>query len=228
LNTVLKHIVANTYKPLLAKYLGKTRIYRYKNLRLQIAPEVFHPSFFFSTQMLLQYISKLPLQKKELMELGCGSGLIAMVAATKGAIVTATDINPVAVEFVKKNCMHNNVQMKIFQSDLFKTIPEKQYDIIAINPPYYQKKPVTIQDHAWYCGERGQYFEKLFKGIHKYIHADTEILMVLFDGCNMEMINGFAAENSFVLNCVQSKQHTLEKNFIYKIEKNNDRHFKYC
>lgn len=219
MNTVIRHIVANTYKPLLAKYLAKTRIYRYKNLRLQIAPEVFHPGFFFSTKMLLQYISKMPLHDKEFMELGCGSGLIAMAAAQKGAIVTATDINPVAVEFLKKNCLYNNVQMQILQSDLFEDIPLKQFDIIAINPPYYKKDPVTLRDHAWFCGSDGLYFERLFKSLHRYTHAGTDVLMVLFDGCDMEMIHGFASANNFALTCLQEKQNMLEKNFIYKIEK---------
>jgi len=204
---------------LLAKYLSRTRVYRYKGLLLEIPPEVFHPGFFFSTQLLLQYISKLALQKKEFMELGCGSGLIAMVAATKGSIVTATDINPVAVEFLEKNCLNNNLQMQIIHSDLFNDIPVKQYDIIAINPPYYKKDPVTFRDHAWFCGEHGEYFSRLFKSIHRYIHTGTEILVVLFDGCDMEMINGFAAENGFVLTCKHSKQNMLEKNFIYKIER---------
>ncbi|MEP7236595.1 MAG: class I SAM-dependent methyltransferase [Ferruginibacter sp.] len=222
MNTVIKHIVANTYKPLLARYLAKTRVYRYENLQLKIAPEVFHPGFFFSTRLLLQYISKLPLQKKEFMELGCGSGLISIVAAKKSACVTATDINPIALEFLKMNCFRNNVQLKIFHSDLFNEIPVKQYDIIAINPPYYKKDPVTMRDHAWFCGGNGEYFERLFKTMHKYIHVDTEILMVLFDGCDMEMINDFATRNNFILNCVVSKQNMLEKNFIYKIEKYND------
>lgn len=194
-------------------------MYRYKDLLLEIPPEVFHPGFFFSTQLLLQYLSKLPLLKKNFLELGCGSGLIAMVAAKNGAVVTATDINPAAVEFLKKNCLANNLQLPIIQSDLFDLIPVKQYDIIAINPPYYKKTPVTFRDHAWFCGERGEYFSSMFKSIHSYIHAETEILMVLFDGCDMEMINGFAELNGFVLTCVHSKQNMLEKNFIYKIEK---------
>jgi release factor glutamine methyltransferase len=218
MNTLIKHIVAKTYKPLLVKYLSKTRIYRYKDLRLQIHPQVFHPGFFFSTQLLLQYIGKLPLQNKQFLELGCGSGLIALAAATKGANVTATDINPIAVKFLKKNCEQNSVQIQIFESDLFDEMPEKQYDIIAINPPYYKKDPVSLKDHAWFCGEHGQYFEKLFKTLQHYIHAGTEILMVLFDGCDMEMIDGFAAANNFTLNCVLSKKNMLEKNFIYTIK----------
>lgn len=204
---------------MLAKYLSKTRLYKYEDLRLEIAPEVFHPGFFFSTQMLLQYIGKLPLQKKEFLELGCGSGLISMIAAKKGAYVTATDINPVAVEFLKKNCFRNKLQLKVLQSDLFDDMPGKQYDVIAINPPYYKKNPATAKDHAWFCGEHGEYFSRMFESLSAYIHTDTEILMVLFDGCDMEMIQSFAAAHNFRLDCVQRKQNMLEKNFIYKIKR---------
>jgi release factor glutamine methyltransferase len=219
MNTVLKHIVANTYKPLLVKYLSKTRTYRYKDISLTIPPEVFHPGFFFSTQLLLQYITKLPLHKKNFLELGCGSGLISIAAAKKGAKVTATDINDVAVESLKKNCRQNRVEMEIIRSDLFHNIPNQQFDIIAINPPYYKKQPVTEQDHAWFCGENGEYFSALFDTLADYIYADSKILMVLNEYCAIEMITGFAAKNGFVLNCVYCKQNILEKNFIFKIEK---------
>lgn len=220
MNTVIKHIVANTCKPLLARYLAKTRTYRYKKLKLQIAPGVFHPGFFFSTRLLLQYISKIPLQQKQFLELGCGSGLISMVAAGKGAHVTATDINPVAVEFLEKNCRLNGIQMQVIFSDLFNIIPQKKFDIIAINPPYYKKDPVSVADHAWYCGQNGAYFERLFQGLATYMHAGSQILMVLFDGCDMNMIGQYASRNNFTLHRVVSKQNLLEKNFICQIKQN--------
>ena len=219
MNTVIKHIVAHTYKPLLVKYLSRTRVYTYKDIRLEIPPEVFHPGFFFSTQLLLQYICKLPLHEKHFLELGCGSGLISMVAAKQGAIVTASEINPVAIGYLITNSSHNKVKLEIIESDLLNNVPKKQYDIIAINPPYYKKDPVKPQDYAWFCGENGEYFSVLFDTIDDYIHPNTEILMVLFDGCDMDMITGFAAKKDFALNCVHSKQNMLEKNFIYKIEK---------
>ena len=219
MNTVLKNIVAHTYKPLLVKYLSKTRVYRYKDIRLDIPPQVFHPGFFFSTQLLLQYIGKLPLQKKKFLELGCGSGLISIVAAKKGAIVTATDINPIAIEFLKTNSMQNKVCPQIILSDLFRNIPKQQFDIIAINPPYYKKQPLLAKDYAWFCGENGEYFSALFATLADYVHAGSEILMVLFNGCDMEMINEFAGANNFTLHCVQSKKNMLEESFIFKIEK---------
>lgn len=222
MKTLLKNIVGRTYKPLLVKYLSKTRIYRYKDTRLEIAPQVFHPGFFFSTQLLLQYISKMQLRDKKFLELGFGSGLISIVAAKKGAKVTSTEINTVAIEFFEKNCRQNHVDVQIIESDLFKNIPKEPYDIIAINPPYYKKDPVTEHDHAWFCGENGEYFSALFESLGIYIHQDTQILMVLFEGCDMEMINRFAAAYSFSLSCVLSKKNLLEKNFIFKIEKQNE------
>src|SRR4030095_1031552 len=112
---VLKHIVARTYKPLLEKYLSKTRTYQYEDIRLDVAPEVFHPGFFFSTHVLLKYVKKLPLEKKVFLELGCGGGLISIYAAKKGAIVTATDINETALQFLAKNSRFNNTSLRIIE-----------------------------------------------------------------------------------------------------------------
>lgn len=221
MRTVLKHIVANTYKPLLVRYLSKTRTYRYGSIRLEIPPQVFHPGFFFSTQLLLRYISTFPLQNKSFLELGAGSGLISIYAAKKGADVTASDISPIAIEYLHINKTNNNAAIEIVQSDLFEKISSKKFDTIAINPPYYKKQPQTLPDHAWFCGENGEYFSGLFSQLHAYIHEQTEVIMVLCDGCDMEMIERIAGENNFRLALLQTKQNMLEKNFIYKIEKQN-------
>src|SRR5687767_14368333 len=123
MRTMLKHIVSRTYKPWLVKYLSKTRIYRYGSIKLEIPPDVFHPGFFFSTHLLLQYITGLPLKEKKLLELGAGSGLISTYAARKGACVTATDINPVAIKYLRNNSIGNKVDPDIILSDLFDAIP---------------------------------------------------------------------------------------------------------
>lgn len=218
MRTIIKHIVANTYKPWLVKYLSKTRVYGHDDIRLEIPTQVFHPGFFSSTQFLLQYISGLPLKDKNFLELGAGSGLIAIKAAKQGARVTATDINPVAIDYLYSNSAQNNLSLEIIQSNLFTDIPGRTFDIIAINPPYYKKQPVTLQDFAWYCGENGEYFSGLFSQLPGYIHDKTEIIMVLCDGCDISMIEKLAGKNGFQLQLQLTKQNMLEKNFIYKIE----------
>jgi release factor glutamine methyltransferase len=219
MRTVLKNIVYRTYKPLLVRYLSRTRIYRLGPITLEISPEVFHPGFFFSTRLLLQYIGKFPLAGKKFMEPGAGSGLISFHAASKGANVVATDINPVAIEYLQKNSVRNSLPVGILQSDLFEAIPVQQFDIIAINPPYYKKNPKAWSDYAWHCGENGEYFYRLFKQLPAYIHKDSEVLMVLCDGCDINMISDAAATSGFRLKLMQTKQNMLEKSFIFKIEK---------
>ena len=223
MRTALKYIVTRTYKPLLVKYLSRTRLFRYQDIRLEIPPTVFHPGFFSSTLLLLKQIDNLPLDKKSVLELGAGSGLIAMVAAKKGAEATATDINPVAVDYLHRNSDENKIQLEIIRSNLFSGIPAKKFDIIAINPPYYRKQPQTWYDHAWYCGENGEYFSGLFSQLDGYMHESTVVLVVLCDGCDREMIGTAARQNGFELRLLLTKQNMLEKNFIYKIERNNAR-----
>lgn len=152
--------------------------------------------------------------------MGAGNGLISIYAAKHRASVTATDINPVAIEYLKINTVQNHTEVNIIQSDLFENIPLQQFDIIAINPPYYKKNPQTLLDHAWYCGENGEFFSRLFARLREYIHPDSEVLMVLCDGCDIGMIKNAAGKNGFELNCIETKQTLIEKNFIYKIEGN--------
>lgn len=196
-------------------------MYAYKGIRLVIPPAVFHPGFFFSTRLLLRYIASLPLKNKSFLELGAGSGLIAMFAARLGAVVTATDINPVAIHSLEMNSQSNRIPFTIIQSDLFKQIPQQAFDIIAINPPYYKKQPRTIAEYAWYCGEQGEYFQQLFSGLHNYMNAHSTVLMVLCDGCDLAMIKQLAKEKGFELNCVHAKTNWIETNFIFQVEKVN-------
>ena len=217
MNKLVKYIVERTYRPLLVKYLSKTRIYCYKDIILEIPSEVFHPGFFFSTRLLLRYISKEALPGKEFLELGAGSGLLSIYAAKKNAVVTATDINPVAVKYLHRNAEKNEVAMDIIHSDLFENVPDKKFDMVVINPPYYKKDPVSNLDHAWYCGENGEFFQRLFNELGGYIHDTSNIIMVLCDGCDLQMIREIASRNSFGLQCVYTKTTWLEKNYIFKI-----------
>lgn len=213
-----KYITSKTLQPAIKKYLAKTRIYQYQNISLTIPPGVFHPGFFFSTKILLKHVLSLQLNKKKLLELGAGSGLISFAAAQKNAVVTATDINPLVIEFLKLNSKTNNISIQIILSDLFDDIEKQQFDIIIINPPYYKKNPETDADFAWYCGENGEYFEKLFRQLKNYMHNETEIFMVLCDGCDIDMIKSIAGKNGFAMNIILMKQNLIENNFIFNIE----------
>jgi release factor glutamine methyltransferase len=210
--------VSHTYKPLLVKYLSSTRSYSYKSITLQIPPQVFHPRFFYSTRLLLRYLDSLQIKQRSFLELGAGSGLIALWAAQKGASVTASDINPTAVEYLHINKLSNKANIRIIQSDLFDEIPEKKFDFIAINPPYYKKNPQSFYDHSWYCGQNGEYFKKLFSQLGKYIGSNSKVIMCLSEECDVMMIQADAMRAGFDLKLVYQRQNLVERNYIFQIQ----------
>jgi release factor glutamine methyltransferase len=222
MRNIVKYIVAHTYRPLLIKYLSETTVWSHKGIVLEIPPGVFHPRFFYSTRLLLNSVARLPLKNSSFLELGAGSGLISFYAEKKGAYVTATDINPLAIEFLYKNEQRNNAVLRILDSDLFTSIPDQKFDYIIINPPYYKKNASTPAEHAWYCGEEGEYFKTLFASLKNYMHMRTIVLMSLCDGCDMDMIGHFAGSNTFRLHCIKEKQTLIEKNFIYQVKSITD------
>jgi release factor glutamine methyltransferase len=179
---------------------------------------VFHPGFFFSTKMLIRYLDQQPIEGKDLLELGAGSGLISIYAAKRAARVVATDISATAISCIINNAERNEVALEVMKSDLFKNIPRRVFDHVVINPPYYKKAVTSEADLSWYCGENGEYFQNLFMDLKYYVHDRSDVWMVLCEGCDLGMINLIAAKNNFRMDCVQTKRTIIEDNYIFKIE----------
>ena len=69
------------------------------------------------------------------LEIGTGTGIIALHCAKAGARVTATDISRLAVDNAKKNAMLNDLELDVVQTDLSRGVGGK-FDVIIFNPPY--------------------------------------------------------------------------------------------
>lgn len=216
---LLRQVIHLTYRPWLQKYLSRDRAYRYRDTDIIVKAGVFHPGFFYSTKMLLDFLLKEGgLEGKSLLELGCGSGLISVVAARNGAVVTASDISLTALKNTTLNCRINNVDALVLESDLFDQIPLQQFDWILINPPYYLKDPEKPADYAWYCGRGMEYFKKLFNGLRGYLHPASQALMVLSDVCDIRQVKKVAGDQGFKLAMKEQKRKGLEWNFVYGLE----------
>ena len=215
---LIKYIATKAVRPLFLFYLSSQRSYRYKNINLTVFSGVFHPGLFFSTKFLLQYLQTIDLKNKLFLELGAGSGLISIYACKQGASVTASDISHKAIENIKINQQKNNCSFDVICSDLFDTIPSQKIDIIAINPPYYKKNPLSEQEHAWYCGENMEYFKRLFSAIKNYFHSRLKVLMVISDECDLEEVKEIALDNNLKLVTIAVKKNWSETLFIYELK----------
>ncbi len=198
-------------------YSSKERSYSYKGINVRVMPGVFHPGLFFSTKLLLEYISKKDLNNKTVLELGAGSGLISIYCATQNAKVTASDINPTAIKNIIKNSELNNVQLEVIESDLFDNIVMRKFDYIIVNPPYFPKDPKNEKELAWFCGNDFQYFKKLFAQLNNYKTQETVVLMILSEDCDLQRIASIANDNHFSMSMVFQKKVFGEANYIFRI-----------
>jgi release factor glutamine methyltransferase len=213
----IKGIVNRTWKPYVQWYLKKTRVYSFKNYSVSIEPGVFHPGFFFSTKFLISFIETLDLKGKSFLEMGSGSGLVSIAAAKKNALVLACDVSPKAVSNTRKNFESNNVKAECISSDLFDSIPARQFDFIVVNPPYFKKNPDSIEEKAWYCGESLEYFEKFFQQAKSFVHSSSRIIMVLSDECDIHGIQAIAEKFHWQFELAIQKRTAWETGFIFNI-----------
>ena len=68
------------------------------------------------------------------LEIGTGSGLLAIYFAKNGKQVDAVDISRDALDCASGNCILNGVSINLALSDLFQNVKGK-YDTIIFNPP---------------------------------------------------------------------------------------------
>ena len=217
LRNIIKRIIQPFLKTGLTYYYRKPRKYNYQDVEVLVHPEVFPPHLTLSTKILLDYIVELDLKNKAFLELGCGSGIISLLASKKGAFVTATDINNIALDYLKKASFENQLKVDVIDSDLFKNLKNKSFDLIIINPPYYPKKAKNIKEKAWFCGEEFEYFKNLFNQLPNFITSHNQVNMILSEDCQIETITSIASLNNLKLTSVYETLKMGEINNIFEI-----------
>ena len=113
--------------------LGKTK---FCNLNFFVNESVLIPRP--ETEELVNIILKNELGNKTVLDIGSGSGCIAVSLAkysTKTS-VTALDICKDAIELSQRNAKENDVNLEFINADILNYKSDKKYDIIVSNPPY--------------------------------------------------------------------------------------------
>jgi len=114
---------------------------------------------------------------EKVLEIGTGSGIIAIEAAKKGGVVVATDINPFAIEHAKKKAEEAGIEVEFRQGNLFEPVKGEKFDLVIFNPPYLQKEEEAKEwiDHSYSDSS----VIKEFLGQYKnYLNAGGRVLLV--------------------------------------------------
>jgi release factor glutamine methyltransferase len=126
---------------------------------------------------MLDAISNIPLEKKEVLDVGTGSGILGLFCALRGASMTATDVDETALAHVQKAARTLGVSLKTVLSDLFSNV-DGRFDLVLFNPPYLPS--AALEDRTVDGGKRGVGIMKRFlETLPKHLKAEGSALLLL-------------------------------------------------
>ncbi|AIU69567.1 protoporphyrinogen oxidase [Thermococcus eurythermalis] len=147
----------------------------YYGLKIRLHPDVYEPAE--DTFLLAE---NLAVKEGDIaLDVGAGTGLIALLMARKARYVLGVDINPIAVELARENARINNIKNVEFRvSDLFENVSGK-FDVITFNAPYLPGEPEEPIDFALVGGERGrEVLDRFIQEVPRYLKPRGTVQIV--------------------------------------------------
>jgi len=120
-----------------------------------------------------------PVAGKLALDLGTGTGVLALLLARAGARVIATDLEPRAVACARENAAALGLAaaVEVRQADLF---PGERFDLLVSNPPWVPAEAHSPLDRAVY-DPGGRLLDALLAGIPGALRPGGEAWVVLSD-----------------------------------------------
>lgn len=114
---------------------------------LVVPPEV-HPPTRVS-DLLAEAVLTEAREADRVLDMGTGSGVNAILAASLSAHVVAVDVNPAAVECARQNAERNHVaeRIDVHESDVFECV-DGAFDVIIFDPPFRWFAPRDLRERA--------------------------------------------------------------------------------
>ncbi len=117
-----------------------------------------------TTHMMIQHLLKLSIENKKTLDMGCGTGVLAILAEMRGAKpLDAIDIDNWCYLNTKENIERNNCKhITAYEGDV-KAIPSKNYDLIIANI----NRNILLNDMSEYANSLIPNGDLLLSGFYK-------------------------------------------------------------
>ena len=124
-----------------------------------------------TTYLMLDYLLDLDLEGTSVLDVGSGTGVLAILAGMKGAgPITAIDIDPWAFENCRENTGRNGQQdIEVLQGEV-RTVKDRHYDVVLANI----NKNVLLEDLKTYAGLLGKGGMLLLSGFYSGDLSDLQ------------------------------------------------------
>ncbi len=127
--------------------------------RLFAPPGVYRPQA--DTRLLAEALAREDLgPAASVMDIGTGTGALALDAAGRGARVTAVDVSWPAVLAAHVNALRQRLPVRVLHGDFAARTRGQRFDLVLANPPYVPSPSARLPSHgaerAWDAGPAGR------------------------------------------------------------------------
>jgi methylase of polypeptide subunit release factors len=200
----------------------RTRITRAGGFSLVVHPTVFHPRYFLSSEYFAEFISQLDLRGKRVVDVGTGSGILALAAARAGAEnVIAADINPNAALTAAENAHANGVDDRVSAlcSNLLSALaPRPLFDVIISSPPKHAGKPRDLADRGWHGGPHYCDIAALFDQSRERLKPGGRLYVMVSSDSDLDLFSGFIMRAGFQAQLVAERSIVIESFLLYSLQ----------
>ncbi len=193
---------------------------RAAGFRLAVYPTVFHPKLFLTSEFFARFLATIDLAGKEVADVGTGSGILALAAARAGATVVALDINPRAVNAAADNARANGLGERVtaLRSDLMSSLaPDRLFDVIISNPPFFAGEPRDIADRAWVAGPGYRDIMSLFEQARQRLKPGGAMYVLLSSDSDLHFLGQLIAKAGFRARVATAFSIMVESMIIYEL-----------
>lgn len=119
----------------------------------------------------------------EVMEIGTGTGVLALRAAVRGARVTAVDVSWPAVFAARVNAFRRRLPIRVLHGDFADRTDGQRFDLVLANPPYVPSPQPGLPSHgarrAWDAGPAGRaVIDRICAGASALLRPGGVLLLV--------------------------------------------------
>lgn len=190
---------------------------RAAGMRLTVRDTVFHPWCFISSERFVEFIDTLDLKGKHVIDVGTGTGILAIAAARAGAeTVIATDINPNAALSVPENACVNGVADRVTAvcMDLLSGfVAAPSVDVILANLPKHAQEPRDLADRGWHGGSSHRYILPLFDQAYARLKPNGHLYVMLSSHSDLDLIEKHLEQAGFIF-CIAKRYSIFIESFI--------------
>lgn len=189
-------------------------------LRLKVGPGVFHPKIFLTSEFFAKFLQGQDLSGRSVVEVGTGSGILALSAAKAGAAqVLALDINPEAVATAAANAKLNGLpQVEARHSNLFSAVSESEkFDVVLSSPPSFGGEPKSMADRAWHAGPGYRDILPLFDQAAARLKPGGVMYLLISSDTNAALFDHLIEKAGFTSARIATQSIIIEEFYLYEL-----------